>query len=490
MAAECSQNNLLKKRIDEAIQKNGYDENFIAAVKMHLNVYKTYLCDKDKINNKIELCEVLLSKLFIDNMENIYPSKRFTCQLDENFVWDFDIFPSEVFAEEKFPENFRKLRFNESLKAADVLDCKVDLVLTSEYQLQIVHKYGCARLIYDLNMMVFLPRNPLEISLLRKELSKGELIRVAVLSNESVGRKKITVTLDENTLQFSKKYITLGRIKESDLPLYLRRETSTYSGCKTLTDYLNMRPEFKNPLSLNSILRGFGVDDKKMYSFYPNIASMKCPDEFTGQSLLKAAKAKDLENFLNLAEMEQKCGNVPKTLDAIEVALELDDKCAKAYEIRGSMYAKLDNKCLSKKALLDFEMALKLDPGNLISRQYVSRSLFNSALKFFKSKDYENAFNVTQEALECDKDNEKASTFLIKFKASSKMSKINLLKNAQVGKENPSGVVLKPIENPFAATLIKQEKTFENIFEEDTLTALQKKKRDLVSELNMITIDD
>ena len=91
-----------------------------------------------------------MSNLFFHKID-MYPTKKFTCQIDENSAWSLPLMPSEVFGETKLPDAYRKNSFYECLKVGDILDCRVASI-GPEYHLRVIHKFGTTRILDDLNL--------------------------------------------------------------------------------------------------------------------------------------------------------------------------------------------------------------------------------------------------------------------------------------------------------------------------------------------------
>lgn len=404
--------NVVLQNFDQLFRTAGDDGVLLSAALEHMKIIAEFLSrDNSEMMTQEEVDKVLLSKLFIDKMPSFVPKKRFTCQVDENSGWMIPLLPFEVFDKESFNEDFRRNLFMKCLEVGDILDCKVLSIHGINCTLKVIHKYGALRILEDLNIMTVLSADRNEMHLLPQQLLKYDLLRVAVREIQAEPEVTIRVTLNDNVTPFKKVTVKLGRISEENLPSYVLKPPDV-SHFRSYTDYLNSLLGFHNHLLFQELTSKFGIDPCGMYSFIPQFESLQCPDDFTGEAMLKAVKKNECNKLLDVADKAFNNQNFKQAVRKLNAVLKIDPNCYDAYEMKGRIYAEVEKPKFSKKAMFYFEKAYSINSSNNFIKEQISHALYAVAYKYYKRKEYRMASNFAEKALNLNPSNNNANELL------------------------------------------------------------------------------
>ncbi|XP_058119733.1 dentin sialophosphoprotein isoform X1 [Anopheles coustani] len=207
--------------------------------------------------------------------------------------------------------------------------------------------------------------------------------------------------------------IAYGVVKEDDVPLpykiTLTKKNEVYE------DFLEQSPSFRDPSFTERLYKEVGLDSSV---FYTNMSSMKgrYPSQEYASELRNSQNSKWAFRSVAQGIEHFKEGRHSEAFQCLNKALSMDPRNVEGLVARGALYA---NSGSFKKAVDDFEAALKLNPAHANARKYMGETLVALGRSYEEENRIEEAKKAYQDCLNIIPLHEEAQTsldFLMKTK--------------------------------------------------------------------------
>uniref|UniRef100_A0A182PUV3 TPR_REGION domain-containing protein n=1 Tax=Anopheles epiroticus TaxID=199890 RepID=A0A182PUV3_9DIPT len=200
--------------------------------------------------------------------------------------------------------------------------------------------------------------------------------------------------------------IVYGLLKKEYMPevykITLKRKDQKYQ------HYLESSPSFNDPNHIEQLYREAGLN---FGEFYTNMSSLK--GRYPSQEY--AAELRNSQNskwaFRSVAQGIEhfKEGRHSEAFQCLNKALSMDPRNVEGLVARGALYA---NSGSFKKAVEDFESALKLNPGHANARKYMGETLVALGRSYEEENRFEEAKKAYQDCLNIIPHHEEAQNSL------------------------------------------------------------------------------
>jgi len=218
--------------------------------------------------------------------------------------------------------------------------------------------------------------------------------------------------LDSTVLDDEAEKVKLGKISESDLPFYV----GDVDIGSSYVEYLHHKPEFNNPNWADELHTVLNLNRKYQYSFIEDLDGKKYPHEEYGTELRKK-QILTLSNKQHAkAQKYYESGKFPDAFMCLNTALSIYPKNIEALVSRGILYANTNN---LRKAFIDMEEALKIDPTHENARHQMSVLLVSAARLHIEQNDLRKAKESLDAALNLDSNNKDAIAAIEEIQKSS-----------------------------------------------------------------------
>uniref|UniRef100_A0A182QV35 Uncharacterized protein n=1 Tax=Anopheles farauti TaxID=69004 RepID=A0A182QV35_9DIPT len=238
----------------------------------------------------------------------------------------------------------------------------------------------------------------------------NEIICCEVVDITPDGRR-LTCTMKRNAKSRSPESIVYGPLKMDAFPevykLATKRKGQEYE------QFLESSPSFNDPKFTDQLYQAVGLDSGE---YYTNMSSLK--GRYPSQEY--AAELRNSQNskwaFRSVAEGIEhfKVGRHAEAFQCLNKALSMDPRNVEGLVARGALYA---NSGSFKKAVEDFETALKLNPAHANARKYMGETLVALGRSYEEENRFEEARKAYQDCLNIIPHHEEAQNSLDCLKA-------------------------------------------------------------------------
>jgi len=291
--------------------------------------------------------------------------------------------PMELFAQ--IPPEDRAKQFFAGVSVGDIVYCRIQRrAATGLIVLAIVLDplTGKSRHIEDAMIKGFCPTSELsEDNEISCSFQPEDLIRVVIVELKP-DMERFLGSMRNQSLPVDLQNITkLGLVTESDLPVTLRYGKQALERGFLYEDFLEKSTGFINPNNVAHLCSELGLDDKT--SSLMHDLDGKYPPSHYAPLIRKAQNTKWANKHVHLGIKHFKANNKIEAFQCLNQALNIDAENVEGLVARGALYA--NNNGLEK-ALLDFEAALKINPGHQNGKKYMCETLIAVARNFEDDK--------------------------------------------------------------------------------------------------------
>ncbi|XP_065084214.1 tetratricopeptide repeat protein 14-like isoform X2 [Ochlerotatus camptorhynchus] len=225
--------------------------------------------------------------------------------------------------------------------------------------------------------------------------------------------RKLICTMQRTLLSRSPSTITYGLISAEDLPqaynLAATKEIRPYEY------YLKKTPSFNDPRGIESLMQELGLSGTEFYSNMSNLKGKFPQQEYAGE--LRNSQASKWA-FRSVAEGIEhfKEGRHSEAFQCLNKALSIDPRNVEGLVARGALYA---NSGSFKKAVDDFEMALKINSSHANARKYMGETLVALGRSYEEENRADEAKKAYQDCLNIIPHHEEAQNSLEFLKSKS-----------------------------------------------------------------------
>uniref|UniRef100_A0A182NBJ4 TPR_REGION domain-containing protein n=1 Tax=Anopheles dirus TaxID=7168 RepID=A0A182NBJ4_9DIPT len=223
--------------------------------------------------------------------------------------------------------------------------------------------------------------------------------------------RRLVCSMKRTPKSRSPESIVYGVLRKDDFPevykLAARRKGQEYE------QYLESSPSFNDPKYIEQLYESVGLDGGE---YYTNMSSLK--GRYPSQEY--AAELRNSQNskwaFRSVAEGIEhfKVGRHAEAFQCLNKALSMDPRNVEGLVARGALYA---NSGSFKKAVEDFETALKLNPAHANARKYMGETLVALGRSYEDENRFEEARKAYQDCLNIIPHHEEAQNSLDCLKA-------------------------------------------------------------------------
>lgn len=356
---------------------------------------QTVLGDIPEIKGEVENEKLAMCRFIKNKLDMLFKPSESTS--DHPTDPSLPLVPIEIFRNVS-PIDRRDL-FYKSLDRGNILLLQViNDTLPDDYKLLVLCKHDCVMKLDDLSLIMYLPKLQEELNLAGGKLESNDLIRAAVCSC-NIDNRKLNVTLDSNFLDDEN--VKLGKISESDLPSYI----GNVDFGSSYVEYLHNSNAFKNPNWSEELYTVLNLKKTHLYSFFDGLEGKIYPDKEYGSELKKKQNLGLSNGQYSKALKYSVSGNFTDAFLYLNNALKLYPANVEALVTRGTLYANTNN---LRKAFVDMEEALKIDPDHEGAHKQMSILLVAAARMHIEKNDFEKAQESLDAALHLDSNNQGA----------------------------------------------------------------------------------
>ncbi|XP_050078952.1 tetratricopeptide repeat protein 14 homolog [Anopheles maculipalpis] len=247
---------------------------------------------------------------------------------------------------------------------------------------------------------------PEKISIAPKGFLANDLICCEVIDVHPDARR-INCSMKRTAQSRAPETIEYGLLNKDDMPnIYnitlKRKEYETYE------DYVESSPSFNDPAYIEQLYQSVGLNSSE---YCTNMSSLK--GRYPSQEY--AAELRNSQNskwaFRSVAQGIEhfKEGRHAEAFQCLNKALSMDPRNVEGLVARGALYA---NSGSFKKAVEDFEAALKLNPSHANARKYMGETLVALGRSYEEENRFEEAKKAYQDCLNIIPHHEEAQTSL------------------------------------------------------------------------------
>uniref|UniRef100_A0A182SVP1 TPR_REGION domain-containing protein n=1 Tax=Anopheles maculatus TaxID=74869 RepID=A0A182SVP1_9DIPT len=218
--------------------------------------------------------------------------------------------------------------------------------------------------------------------------------------------RRINCTMIRTANSRAPETIEYGLLNKDDMPkiynITLKRKDQTYE------DFVESSPSFNDPTYIEQLYQSVGLDSSE---YCTNMSSLK--GRYPSQEY--AAELRNSQNskwaFRSVAQGIEhfKEGRHAEAFQCLNKALSMDPRNVEGLVARGALYA---NSGSFKKAVEDFEAALKLNPSHANARKYMGETLVALGRSYEEENRFEEAKKAYQDCLNIIPHHEEAQNSL------------------------------------------------------------------------------
>ncbi|XP_035910771.1 tetratricopeptide repeat protein 14 [Anopheles stephensi] len=218
--------------------------------------------------------------------------------------------------------------------------------------------------------------------------------------------RRINCSMQRSANSRAPETIKYGLLNKDDMPdiynITLKRKDQTYE------QFVESSPSFNDPAYIEQLYRSVGLDSNE---YCTNMSSLK--GRYPSQEY--AAELRNSQNskwaFRSVAQGIEhfKEGRHAEAFQCLNKALSMDPRNVEGLVARGALYA---NSGSFKKAVEDFEAALKLNPSHANARKYMGETLVALGRSYEEENRFEEAKKAYQDCLNIIPHHEEAQTSL------------------------------------------------------------------------------
>ncbi|CAH0393724.1 unnamed protein product [Bemisia tabaci] len=301
--------------------------------------------------------------------------------------------PYETFL--KIDPAVKTKRFLETLKPGDILIATVTSKASSGLVLKVLCSDGdVVSCVSDANIKAFIPTSKLIAPAISNRTN------CAFMNNDNICCEVLDIIPDAEKLICGMKgeYCTveqkakLGLIKSDDFPEVFKKFQEPLT--ESYFNLLHKSVGFFNPSSVNNLSNAVGLGSKH-FSHFPNL-KVRFPISENATELRQVQAGKWA--YRNVADGIEyfKAGKHSEAFQSLNKALQIDPRNIEGLVARGALYA---NSGSFKKAIDDFEAALKLNPIHQNARKYLGETLVAHGRSFEEENKFEEALKSYERCL-------------------------------------------------------------------------------------------
>ncbi|XP_052864702.1 dentin sialophosphoprotein isoform X1 [Anopheles cruzii] len=223
--------------------------------------------------------------------------------------------------------------------------------------------------------------------------------------------RRLVCTMIRSAQSRAPESVAYGLLLAEELPATYKLATNTKPGTYQLL--LEKAPSFRDPRFAKELVKQVGLDSDE---FYTNMSSLKgrYPSQEYASELRNVQASKWA--FRSVAEGIEhfKEGRHSEAFQCLNKALSIDPRNVEGLVARGALYA---NSGSFKKAVEDFEAALKLNPSHANARKYMGETLVALGRSYEDENRVEEARKAYQDCLNIIPHHEEAQSSLDFLKA-------------------------------------------------------------------------
>ncbi|XP_058447447.1 tetratricopeptide repeat protein 14 homolog [Malaya genurostris] len=218
--------------------------------------------------------------------------------------------------------------------------------------------------------------------------------------------RKLICTMQRSILSRSPISISYGIISAEDLPLSYNFAAAKDG--KPYEYYLRKSPSFNDPRGVETLMQEFGLSATEFYTNMSGLKGKFPQGEYSGE--LRNTQASKWA-FRSVAEGIEhfKEGRHSEAFQCLNKALSIDARNVEGLVARGALYA---NSGSFKKAVDDFEMALKINSSHANARKYMGETLVALGRSYEEDSRFDDAKKAYQDCLNIIPTHEEAQNSL------------------------------------------------------------------------------
>ncbi|XP_054459163.1 tetratricopeptide repeat protein 14 [Anoplopoma fimbria] len=240
----------------------------------------------------------------------------------------------------------------------------------------------------------------------------GDFIRAAVKDIDRY-QEKITVSLQQASLNPNLEHIKLGVVPREELPIHYSR--SVHAAADSSATYeciLRGCHGYHNPSVVAYLLEKVGVSDTHPPSMMRGLQSKLFQEEDFASAIRKKQSASWALKCVRAGVGHFKHGRHVEAMNEYNKALDIDTNNVEALVARGALYA---NKGSIMKAITDFELALEGCPDHRNAKKYLCQTLVERGKQLEEQEKLVTAEGLYRRALSLDDSNLEAKEALHKI---------------------------------------------------------------------------
>ncbi|XP_055685400.1 tetratricopeptide repeat protein 14 homolog [Lutzomyia longipalpis] len=291
----------------------------------------------------------------------------------------------------------RTRHFFDNVQRGDVIFGTVMNKSTPGYIIKVACSAGSQdRYVQDLAIKAYVPYSNTTSSgdkkTANRSLVQGNFVCCEV-QEVTAETEKLVCEMKGSVCRIGDKEYTTGLVTSEQFPDFYKITSEKKNF--TFEEILQSSPSFKNPYSDEYLFESVGLSPREHYSIMSSLRGRFPQQEYSNElRQVQASKwafrsvAEGIEHF--------KVGRHSEAFQCLNKALNIDPRNVEGLVARGALYA---NSGSFKKAVDDFETALKLNPSHANARKYMGETLVALGRSYEEENKLEEARKAYQDCL-------------------------------------------------------------------------------------------